>query len=75
MDKSKLIRHSGNTKIAGVCGAIADYFDWQAKTVRIVYAALTVITAFFPGIILYLTLMLFIPRKQTMSEENTVSNE
>mgnify|MGYP005817741635 CR=1 FL=1 len=75
MDKSKLIRHSGNTRIAGVCGAIADYFGWQAKTVRIVYAALTVITAFFPGIILYLTLMLFIPRKQTNSTENAASHE
>jgi phage shock protein C len=75
MDKSKLIRHSDNTRIAGVCGAFADYFGWEAKTVRIVYTVLTVITAFFPGIILYLTLMLFIPREGSISEENTASDD
>lgn len=61
--KKKIIRKSESTKLAGVCGAIAGFFGIKSKTVRIAYFVFTVLTAFFPGILLYLFLMLVFPRE------------
>ncbi len=59
----KLIRKQENTVLAGVCDAFAEYFGINVKYVRIFYIVLTVLTFFFPGILLYLFLMLIIPRE------------
>ena len=48
--------------LAGVCAAIANYFGWDPTLVRIVYALLTVFTA-FSGIIIYFILLLIIPEE------------
>jgi phage shock protein C len=55
----KLIR-SKDRVIAGVVGGIADYFDIDPTIARVIYAILTVCTA-FSGIILYPILWLIIP--------------
>lgn len=46
--------------IAGVVGGIAEYFDVDPTIARVIYAILTVCTA-FSGIILYPLLWLIIP--------------
>lgn len=61
--KKNITRNTDNTKIAGVCGAIAEMFGIDAKIVRIAYVILTIFTAFLPGVLLYLLLMLIIPRE------------
>lgn len=48
--------------LSGVCAAIANYFGWDPTLVRIVYALLTVFTA-FSGIIIYFILLLIIPEE------------
>ena len=58
----KIVRNAENTTIAGVCGAIADFLEVSPKIVRIAYLVFTVLTAIFPGIFLYLFLMLLIPK-------------
>ena len=63
--KKKLVR-SKNTMIAGVCAGIAEYFGIDVKITRIVYFGFTILTIFFPGIILYLALMLLMPREGTL---------
>lgn len=63
MSDKKFIRPANDTKIAGVCAAIANYFDFDVTIVRIVYAVLTVFSTGFPGVILYLILMLVIPKE------------
>ena len=60
MAKKKLIR-SANRMLAGVCGGIADYLDIDPTVVRVVYAALSIFTTGFPGLLLYLVLLLIIP--------------
>ena len=47
--------------IAGVCGGLAEWVGWTADRVRIAYVILSVISAAFPGIILYLLLWLLMP--------------
>ena len=53
---------SDNRMLGGVCGGIAEYLDIDPTLVRIVYAVLTVFTAFC-GIILYPILYWIIPSK------------
>lgn len=62
MAKKKLVR-SANRMLAGVCGGIADYLDIDPTVVRVIYAALTIFTTGFPGILLYLVLLLIIPAR------------
>ena len=66
--RKKVFRSVGNTSIAGVCSAIADFLEVSPKIVRIAYLVFTVLTAIFPGICRYLFLMLLIP-KETDSEQ------
>ena len=46
MSKGKGIYRSRDRKIAGVCGGIAQYFDFDVTLVRLIYALATVTTAF-----------------------------
>ncbi len=62
MHKGKRLTLSDNRMLGGVCGGIAEYLDIDPTLVRIVYAVLTVFTAFC-GIILYPILYWIIPSK------------
>ena len=62
MAQKKLTR-SANKILAGACGGIAEYFDIDPTLVRILYAALSFFSAAFPGLILYIIMMLIMPEK------------
>ena len=62
MPTGKKLNRSNNRIIAGVCAGIAEYFDVDPTIIRIVYAVLTIGTAFC-GIILYPILWLIMPPK------------
>lgn len=47
--------------IAGVCGGIADWLGWSPTKVRVLYVLVSVLSAAFPGILVYLILWLVIP--------------
>jgi phage shock protein PspC (stress-responsive transcriptional regulator) len=60
MSKSKLTR--SNTKvIAGVCGGIANYLGWEVAMVRLLYILVSVLSAAFPGMLVYLILWVVMP--------------
>lgn len=61
--KKKLTR-SSNKMIAGVCAGIAEYFGWDATLVRVIYVLLTVFSAAFPGILVYIILWIVMPRAE-----------
>ncbi len=48
--------------VAGVCGGLADWLGWSPTVVRILYVILSVASAAFPGILVYLLLWLFMPK-------------
>ena len=52
-----------NAMIAGVCGGIADSFGWDPTIVRIVYVIVSILSAAFPGILVYLLLWFVMPRE------------
>ena len=61
MEQKKLTR-STNKILAGVCGVIAEYFAIDPTLVRILYAALSVFSAGFPGLLLYIIMMILMPQ-------------
>ena len=60
---TKRLMRSNDRVFAGVCGGLAEYFDFDPVLVRIAYAFLTLFTA-FSGLIFYLVLWLVMPEKK-----------
>ncbi len=56
-----LVRSETDRILAGVCGGLAAYLGWDPTLVRVIYALLTVFSAAFPGIIVYLILWILMP--------------
>ena len=61
MSQKKLVR-SSNKVLAGICGGFAEYLDVDPTVVRVIYLALTIFSAAFPGVLLYLILLFVIPQ-------------
>jgi phage shock protein C len=61
MASGELVRSKSNRMIAGVCGGIAQWMGWDPTVVRIVFVILTIFSAAFPGVIIYLVLALLMP--------------
>ncbi len=55
-----LIR-SRNKIIAGVCGGLAEWLGWSPTLVRILYVVVSVASAAFPGILVYIILWIVMP--------------
>ena len=60
MEGKKLTRPQSNKMLAGGCAGTANYFNPDPTLIRVIYALLTVFTA-FAGIIVYLLLWIIIP--------------
>ena len=56
-----LSRSRHDRMLAGVLGGIARRFGWNSTLVRAIYVLLSIISAAFPGILVYLILWLLIP--------------
>jgi phage shock protein C len=63
MEPKKLTR-SNDRMLAGVCAGIAEYFEIDPTLVRVCYAALSIFSAGFPGLLLYIILMIIMPQKE-----------
>lgn len=57
----KKLYRSSNRIVTGVCGGIAEYFDVDPTVIRVVYLILSLFSAGFPGLLLYIILMVLIP--------------
>ncbi|PKQ65431.1 hypothetical protein BZG02_00035 [Labilibaculum filiforme] len=58
---SKRMRRSSDKMIAGVCAGIAEYFGLDVSLVRILYVLISIFSAGFPGILVYLILWFILP--------------
>lgn len=59
-----LHRSSTDSRIAGVCGGLAEYLGWSSTRVRLIYILATLFTA-FSGVIVYFVLWFLMPLDQT----------
>jgi phage shock protein C len=59
----RLTRSVSDSKIAGVCGGLAEYLHTDPTFVRLLWAVLTVVPGFFVGgILAYLAVWFIVPR-------------
>lgn len=67
-----LYRSNRQNMIAGVMGGIAERFGWNANLLRLIFVVISVMSAAFPGILVYLVLWLIMPKKQYSIEQDKV---
>jgi phage shock protein C len=61
---ANLLRRSRRHKlIGGVCGGLAEWVGWDATLVRVLYVALSICSAAFPGILVYVVLWIVMPQQ------------
>lgn len=64
-DVSRPLRRSRtNRQIAGVIGGLAEYFRVDPTLLRVIYVVGSILSAAFPGILVYLLLWLVIPEAE-----------
>ena len=61
MPERQLVRTRDDRMIAGVCGGLARWLGWDATAVRILYVLISLFSAAFPGILVYIILALVMP--------------
>ena len=64
-DVKRPLRKSSNRMIAGVCGGIAEWLGWDPTLVRILYVLVSVLSAAFPGILVYIILWIVMPKPES----------
>ncbi len=60
-EKKKLTRSASDKMLAGVCGGIAAYFDIDSTIIRLAYVLISIFSAAFPGIIVYIIAAVLMP--------------
>ena len=56
-----LLRSREHRMIAGVCGGLADWLGWSPGLTRLIFVLVSILSAAFPGIIVYLILWIVMP--------------
>lgn len=67
MTNGRRLTRSRNKMIAGVCAGIAEHFGWDVTLFRVVYVLVSIISAAFPGILVYLVLWIVMPRPDSLA--------
>jgi phage shock protein PspC (stress-responsive transcriptional regulator) len=57
-----LRRSRTDRQIAGVIGGLAEHFRVDSTLLRVIYVVVSVLSAAFPGILVYLLLWILIPQ-------------
>ena len=56
-----LHRSRRSRMIGGVCGGLAEWLGWDPTLVRVLYVVVSVLSAAFPGILVYVILWILMP--------------
>jgi phage shock protein C len=64
----KLYLSVKDKKISGLCGGIAEYFNFDSSMVRLAWIVFTVLTGIVPGIIAYVVAVMVIPKEGERDE-------
>jgi phage shock protein C len=58
-----LRRSKSDRMIAGVCGGLAKALGWDPTLVRVLYVLVSLFSAAFPGILVYIILWVVVPEE------------
>jgi phage shock protein C len=64
MPTGPLVRSRDDRIIAGVCGGIAQWLGWDSTAVRVLYVLVSIFSAGFPGILVYIVLWVVMPLEE-----------
>lgn len=62
MSTARLLR-SRDKILGGVCGGLAKWLGWDVTLVRIAYILISILSAAFPGTIVYIILWIIMPEE------------
>ncbi len=62
--RAGLQRSSDDKMIAGVCGGLAQWLGWDPTLVRVLFVAISIFSAAFPGILIYVILWILMPERK-----------
>ncbi|MBR2167215.1 MAG: PspC domain-containing protein [Paludibacteraceae bacterium] len=62
--EQKKLRRSENRMLGGVIAGLAEYFDVDVTMLRVCFVLLSLFTAAFPGLLVYIILLLIMPNSQ-----------
>jgi phage shock protein C len=65
---SGIARDKRNGVIGGVCAGLARHFRWSVTGTRVVYVLASIISAAFPGILVYIILWMLLPESDQASD-------
>ncbi len=57
------LKRSRNRVLAGVCGGLAEWLGWDPTLVRILFVLVSVLSAAFPGLLVYVVLWIVMPKR------------
>ncbi len=61
--KAGLQRSQDARILGGVCGGIAEWLGWSPTVVRVLFVVVSLASAAFPGILVYLALWILMPSR------------
>ena len=73
IQRPRLCRSRTNKMLAGVCGGIAEWMGWDPTVVRLAYVLVSILSAAFPGLLIYLILWLVMPLAEEPSSQQAES--
>ncbi len=59
-----LRRSTHNRMFAGVCGGLAEYFGMDPTLLRVIYVLVSLLSAAFPGLLVYIVLWIVVPERE-----------
>ncbi|NCC86813.1 MAG: PspC domain-containing protein [Clostridia bacterium] len=59
----KLYKSSTDRMLSGVCGGFADYINADSTVVRAFFVLISILSAAFPGILVYIILAIVMPER------------
>lgn len=62
MSSTRLLR-SRDKILGGVCGGLAKWLGWDVTIVRLAYILISILSAAFPGTIVYIILWIIMPEE------------
>lgn len=62
--EKKIYRLQSSKMIGGVCAGLAEYLDIDATLIRLLFVALSLLTAIFPMLVFYVIAWIIVPVKE-----------
>lgn len=74
MSNAPLRRSRSNRMVAGVVAGLARYMGMDVSLARVLYVLISIFSAAFPGILVYIIMWIVIPEEEDYIDHGSVSS-